>query len=105
MTVAWEESASIDWARVMRGIASIAKLVTPASAKARTVSGERGDQGNQGEECVAVAVRPSEGPHGNSIVARRDARPSDVCQSSNGPANMSGMNYRQISGAKTCHAK
>jgi hypothetical protein len=56
-------------------------------------------------ECVAVAVRPSEGPHGNSIVARRDARPSDVCQSSNGPANVSGMNYRQISGAKTCHAK
>ena len=36
--MACEESASIDWARVMRGIASIAKLVTPASASARTVS-------------------------------------------------------------------
>ena len=28
----------MDWAREMRGIASIAKLVTPASASARTVS-------------------------------------------------------------------
>jgi hypothetical protein len=84
------------------------------------LSDERGDQGNKGktrgrriaprcsdstQEFVAVAVRPSEGPHGNSIVARRDARPSDVCQSSNGPANVSGMNYRQISGAKTCPSK
>ena len=36
--MACEESASIDWAREMRGIASMAKLVTPASASARTVS-------------------------------------------------------------------
>ena len=36
--MAWEDSASIDWARVIRGIASMAKLVTPASARARTVS-------------------------------------------------------------------
>ena len=36
--MAWEDSASIDWARVMRGIASMAKLVTPRSASARTVS-------------------------------------------------------------------
>ena len=36
--MACEDSASIDWARVMRGIASMAKLVTPRSASARTVS-------------------------------------------------------------------
>ena len=29
---AWEDSASIDWARVIRGIASTAKLVTPPEA-------------------------------------------------------------------------
>jgi hypothetical protein len=36
--VAWDDSASIDCARVMRGIASMAKLVMPASASALTVS-------------------------------------------------------------------
>ena len=36
--MACEDSASIDCARVMRGMASIAKLVTPRSASARTVS-------------------------------------------------------------------
>jgi hypothetical protein len=35
-------------------------------------------------ECVAVAVRPSEGSHGNSTVARRDARPSDVASRATG---------------------
>ena len=39
-TLACEESASIAWARVIRGIASIAKLVTPASPSARLVSPE-----------------------------------------------------------------
>ncbi len=29
----------MDWARVMRGMASMAKEITPASARARTVSG------------------------------------------------------------------
>ena len=38
--MACDESASIDCARVIRGIASIAKEVTPASARALTVSGE-----------------------------------------------------------------
>jgi hypothetical protein len=33
---------------------------------------------------VAVAVRPSEGSHGNSTVARRDARPSDVASRATG---------------------
>ena len=37
---ACEESASIAWARVMRGIASIAKLLTSAAASARLVSAE-----------------------------------------------------------------
>ncbi len=36
--MACEDSASIDWARVMRGMASMAKLVTPASASALAVS-------------------------------------------------------------------
>ena len=36
--MACEDSASIDCARVMRGIASMAKLVTPALASARTPS-------------------------------------------------------------------
>src|SRR5260221_509658 len=42
---AWLESASIDWAREMRGIASMAIAVTPAEARVRTpselVSGSR----------------------------------------------------------------
>ena len=37
--MAWEDSASIDCARVMRGMASMAKDVTPASASALAVSG------------------------------------------------------------------
>ncbi len=39
-TLACEESASIAWARVILGIASIAKLVTPADASARLVAPE-----------------------------------------------------------------
>ena len=39
-TLACDESASIAWARVIRGIASIAKLVTPAAASALFVSAE-----------------------------------------------------------------
>ena len=30
--MAWEDSASIDWAREMRGIASIANAVAPVAA-------------------------------------------------------------------------
>src|SRR5881409_3613952 len=40
-TVAWEESASIDWARVMRGIDSMAKAVTPREALDSFPVGER----------------------------------------------------------------
>ena len=36
--MAWLESASIDCARVMRGMASMAKLVTPCEARALAVS-------------------------------------------------------------------
>ena len=37
--MAWEESASIDWAREMRGIFSIAKAVAPLAAIRSTPSG------------------------------------------------------------------
>jgi hypothetical protein len=38
-TPAWDDRASIDCAREMRGIASIAKAVTPAAVSAAATSG------------------------------------------------------------------
>ena len=57
--MAWEESASIDWAREMRGIFSIAKAVAPLAAIRSTPSGsvQRGEEADQ-DGALAEAGRP-----------------------------------------------